>query len=252
MIAAATGFFFHDMNPYSQTSHQLSGMSQEQPEITLRWTLPVKQSRAGKTRDRLLAAGFKLLRRKHFEELSVADIARSAGCAVGSFYLRFADKDQYFLAIAETRRVQSRAQLDVCYEGATLETIVARAVGRDLAFVLEHPNMWRAALRKGTTDPDFWQEFRELGRQVDRFLECYARLLGRPLGNDEIEHVRFGFQVLRGTLNNTLMNQPGTVETRRPRVPAPDRARLPAGDGHRVGGCTAGERAARKRAKSRS
>ena len=192
-------------------------MSQEHPATPLRWTLPVKQSRAGKTRDRLLAAGFKLLRRKHFEELSVADIARAAGCAVGSFYLRFADKDQYFLAIAETRRVQSRAQLETVYEAATLDNIVSRAVGRDLAFVLEHPNLWRAALRKGTTDPDFWQEFRELGRQsVDRFLECYARLLGRPLNNDEIEHVRFGFQVLRGTLNNTLMNQPGPLQLEDP------------------------------------
>jgi len=192
-------------------------MSQEHSATTLRWTLPVKQSRAGKTRDRLLAAGFRLLRRKHFEELSVADIARAAGCAVGSFYLRFADKDQYFLAIAETRRVQSRAQLEAWYEGATLSDIVSRAVRRDLEFVLEHPNMWRAALRKGTTDPDFWQEFRELGRQsVDRFLECYARLLGRPLDNQEVEHVRFGFQVLRGTLNNTLMNQPGPLQLEDP------------------------------------
>jgi len=31
-------------------------MSQEHPGTPLRWTLPVKQSRAGKTRDRLLAA----------------------------------------------------------------------------------------------------------------------------------------------------------------------------------------------------
>jgi AcrR family transcriptional regulator len=206
------------MNQYSQKPPPvIRGMSQEQPETTLRWTLPVKQTRAGRTRDRLLAAGFKLLRRKHFEELSVADIARAAGCAVGSFYLRFADKDQYFLAIAETRRVQSRAQLETCYEGATLENIVTRAVGRDLEFVLEHPNLWRAALRKGTTDPGFWQEFRELGRlSVDRFVECYARLLGRPLGNDEVEHVRFGFQVLRGTLNNTLMNQPGPLKLEDP------------------------------------
>jgi AcrR family transcriptional regulator len=185
----------------------------QQPENTLRWTLPVKQRRAEKTRDRLLAAGFRLLRRKHFEELSVADIARAAGCAVGSFYLRFADKDQYFLAIAESRRVQSRAQLETWYDGATLDTIVSRAVARDLEFVLEHPNMWRAALRKGTTDPDFWQEFRELGKlSVDRFLECYGRLLGRKPGAEEVEQVRFAFQVLRGTLNNTLINQPGPLQ----------------------------------------
>src|SRR5215831_1131604 len=192
-------------------------MNQEQPENTLRWTLPVKQRRAEKTRDRLLAAGFRLLRRKHFEELSVADIARAAGCAVGSFYLRFADKDQYFLAIAESRRLQSHAQLETWYDGATLDDLVARAVNRDLEFVLAHPNMWRAALRKGTTDPDFWQEFRELGRlSVQRFLECYAELVGRKPGNDEVERIRFAFQVLRGTLNNTLINQPGPLQLEDP------------------------------------
>lgn len=182
-----------------------------------RWSLPVKQGRAQKTRDRLLAAGFKLLRRKHFDELAVADIARAAGCAVGSFYLRFADKDQYFLAIAEVRRGQSRAQLDSCYLGATLDSIVERAVGRDLEFVLEHPNLWRAALRKGTIDPDFWREFRELGREsVQRFLDGYSGLLGRPLTADEVERIRFAFQMMRGTLNNTLMNQPGPLQLEDP------------------------------------
>src|SRR5262245_28494982 len=123
-------------------------MSQETPDSPPRFSLPVKQTRARETRDRLLAAGFKLLRRKHFDELSVADIARGAGCAVGSFYLRFVDKDQYFLAIAEMRREQSRALLATWYDGVTRQSLVPRAVARELEFVLEHPNFWRAALRK--------------------------------------------------------------------------------------------------------
>ena len=185
-------------------------MSQERPDPKPRFSLPVKQDRARETRDRLLAAGFKLLRRKHFDELSVADIARGAGCAVGSFYLRFVDKDQYFLAIAEVRREQSRGLLATWYEGVTRPSLVERAVTRELEFVLEHPNFWRAALRKGATDPTFWQEFRDLGRQsVERFLEVHAQLLGRALSEEEVAHIRFAFQLVRGTLNNTLMNQPG-------------------------------------------
>lgn len=188
-------------------------MSQESPEKPSRWSLPAKQDRARETRDRLLAAGFKLLKRKHFDELSVADIARAAGCAVGSFYLRFADKDQYFQAIAEMRRTQSSGQLEGWYEGATRSSIVTRAMERELGFVLEHPNLWRAALKRGTTDPEFWQEFRELGKlSVTRFLEGYARVLGRTLTEDEIEHIRFAFQMIRGTLNNTLINQPGPLK----------------------------------------
>ena len=185
-------------------------MSQEKPDSAPRFSLPVKQTRARETRDRLLAAGFKLLRRKHFDELSVADIARGAGCAVGSFYLRFIDKDQYFLAIAEMRREQSRGLLATWYDGVTRQSLVPRAVARELEFVLEHPNFWRAALRKGAIDPAFWQEFRDLGRQsVEKFLECHAALRGRESSEAEIEHIRFAFQLVRGTLNNTLMNQPG-------------------------------------------
>jgi AcrR family transcriptional regulator len=187
-------------------------MTPELPDQPPRWSLPVKQNRAQKTRDGLLAAGFRLLRKKNFDELSVADIAKSAGCAVGSFYLRFADKDQYFLAIAETRRVQSRARLENWYEGVTLGSIVTRAIERELDFVLEHPNLWRAALKRGTTDPKFWEEFRELGRMsVARFIEIYSALVGRKVSAEEVENIRFAFQVVRGTVNNTLINQPGPL-----------------------------------------
>lgn len=187
-------------------------MNHEPPDSAPRFSLPVKQSRSQKTRDRLLAAGFKLLRRKDFDQLSVADIARAADCAVGSFYQRFFDKDQYFNALAEMRRMQSRSQLDSWYADVTLNSIVTRAIERDLKFVLDHPDFWRAALKRGTTDPTFWEEFRKLGRlSVDRFLETYAGLLARKLREEEIAQVRFAFQMVRGTLNNTLINQPGPL-----------------------------------------
>jgi len=187
-------------------------MAHESAGHAPRFSLPVKQSRSQKTRDRLLAAGFRLLRRKDFDQLSVAEIARAAGCAVGSFYQRFFDKDQYFYALAEMRRAQSATQLDSWYEGATLETIVARAVERELGFVLETPDFWRAALKRGTTDQAFWEGFRSLGRvSVDRFLEVYASLRKRKLTEEETVRIRFAFQMVRGTLNNTLMNQPGPM-----------------------------------------
>jgi AcrR family transcriptional regulator len=187
-------------------------MAHEQPGSAPRFSLPVKQSRSQKTRDRLLAAGFKLLRRKDFDQLSVADIARAANCAVGSFYQRFFDKDQYFFALAELRREQSRAQLEQWYDGVKLGNIVERAIEREFGFVLEHPDFWRAALRRGTTDSAFWNEFRALGRKsVDRFIEAYEGLLGRALKADDQERIRFAFQMVRGTMNNTLINQPGPL-----------------------------------------
>jgi AcrR family transcriptional regulator len=192
-------------------------MSQEHPERPVRGSHPVKQSRARQTRDKLLAAGFRLLRRKQFDELSVADIARAAGCSVGSFYVRFVDKDQYFLAIAESFRAQRRSDLEGLYEDTARDALVERALARELAVVVDHANLWRAALRRSVVDPGFWEDFREMGRQsVRRFLERYSQLLGRELSEIETDQIRFAFQVVRGTLNNTLLNQPGPLQLEDP------------------------------------
>src|SRR5579864_3374004 len=61
--------------------------------------LPAKQARSRVTRDRLLAAGRQLLDRGAFEATSIADIASAAGCSVGAFYHRFADKEAFFAAL---------------------------------------------------------------------------------------------------------------------------------------------------------
>src|SRR3954469_7840453 len=54
------------------------------------------------TRDRLLAAGRHLLERGAFEATSIADIAAEAGCSVGAFYQRFADKEAFFAVVMQS------------------------------------------------------------------------------------------------------------------------------------------------------
>jgi len=63
---------------------------------------PAKQARSRLTRDRLLAAGRKLLNQGAFEATSIGDIADVADCSVGAFYQRFADKEAFFAAVVET------------------------------------------------------------------------------------------------------------------------------------------------------
>lgn len=177
-----------------------------------RWSLPVKQARSRETRERLIAAGFRLLRRKTFDELTVAEIARAARCSVGAFYVRFADKDHYFLALIDRFRAQRQAALEELYARTTPETVVSDAVRRECAIVGEHLNLWRAALKRGMTDPGFWEIFRTTGRRAtDRFLEYRAACLGRALTPREVADIRFAFQVVRGTLNNTIVNAPGPL-----------------------------------------
>ncbi|MFO7275581.1 MAG: TetR/AcrR family transcriptional regulator [Pseudomonadota bacterium] len=197
-----------------------------------RWSLPAKQARSRETRERLIAAGFRLLRRKTFDELSVAEIARAAGCSVGAFYVRFADKDHFFLALIDRFRARRQAALEEMYARTTPETVVHDAVRREYAIVGEHLNLWRAALKRGMKDPGFWEIFRATGRRAtDRFLEYRAACLGRALTEREIADIRFAFQVVRGTINNTIVNAPGPLSADDPEfLPQLERAfRLVAG-----------------------
>ncbi len=71
--------------------------------------LPVRQERGGRTRDRLLKAGQRLIAKRDFDSMSVADIATAASCSVGAFYQRFRDKDGFFGALVAQYVSEARA-----------------------------------------------------------------------------------------------------------------------------------------------
>ncbi len=62
---------------------------------------PALQSRSRATRDKLLKALECLLRERSFAEVTVADIAREAGLAVGTVYRRFENKDAFIPVLFE-------------------------------------------------------------------------------------------------------------------------------------------------------
>src|SRR5216684_6970119 len=64
----------------------------------------VRQAKQGRSRakhDSLLAAGLRLLETESFHGMTVGRIASEAGCSVGTFYARFADKDAFLTAVQE-------------------------------------------------------------------------------------------------------------------------------------------------------
>lgn len=71
-----------------------------------------KQARAVRTRESLLSTLERLLRTQEFELISVQDIAREAGVAVGSVYSHFKDKTAFLAALLEFWRDQVVAQLE--------------------------------------------------------------------------------------------------------------------------------------------
>lgn len=183
------------------------------PTGNLRRPLPTKQDRSRKTRDALIAATWRLLQEQAWQALSINDIVKLAGSSVGAFYSRFTDKEALLEALAaewlEDRWVQRARGF------ASLEPdadFAAYAILSSYHHLLRFQNFWRAVLVKGANDPVFWEPFRASGRQTMQLtIDCRRQRLGRDLTEEEIQHIRFAFQMANGVINNGIVNRPGPL-----------------------------------------
>ena len=181
---------------------------------------PVKQLRARRSRDRMLDAGQRLVAERPFDALSVADIARAAGCSVGAFYLRFRDKDAFFRALIAQYLAVGRAETEELFASHEDDRLISALIVNTTSRFQRFAGLIRSAIRKRMEDPSVWEPIRRSGHfNADRFVAWLAQHRRRKLRVDEEMPVRFAFQVLYGTLNNALVNQPGPLDISDPAFP---------------------------------
>lgn len=172
----------------------------------------IKQRRSLKTYEALVSTGFRLLEDKDLEDISIAELTKEAGYSVGAFYARFESKDEFFEAMVELH-VQNRqsTQSNLFDEMACTE--LPQAIVQDaVTYYWGRRRFWRASLTRSGRDPDFWQPIRKLGLQFGQGLvETLSKKLNRSLTEAEETNVYFAFQITFGTINNTIMNQPGPI-----------------------------------------
>jgi AcrR family transcriptional regulator len=181
---------------------------------------PVKQLRARRSRDRLLHAGQKLVAERPFDALSVADIVRAAGCSVGAFYLRFRDKDTFFQALIAQYLAEVRAETLELFATHDDDRLISALIAGTISRFQRYAGLIRSAIRKRMEDPTVWEPIRRSGHfNADCFLQWLAARRGRKLAVGEEMPVRFAFQVLYGTLNNALVNEPGPLDIADPAFP---------------------------------
>jgi AcrR family transcriptional regulator len=174
--------------------------------------LAIKQERGHITYDALLEAGFKLLKERDIEDISISDLARVAGYSVGAFYARFRSKDEFFDALIERhleRRTDTQKSL---VETLPREALVPALISNIVDYYWDNHVFWRAVIRRTLRDSELWQPFREhFNENVDRFTACVEHHIARPLDEKEIRSITFAFQTVMGTINIAIINQPGPV-----------------------------------------
>jgi len=187
---------------------------------------PAMQERSRKRHQDLIDAGKELLRTKDFDDIPVSAIASTAGCAVGSFYNRFEDKDAFFTAlqvhVLRDIKDSSEHWFDAQdWENQPVPELVNNLVTWMVPVFIEHRGLIRAAHRhtgKGSGD---WLPIRSLGQgwtfKTRDLLAARLTHLPEPTARHD---VMIAMQFLYGALINCVINDLGVLKLADPMLPA--------------------------------
>ncbi|WP_170235493.1 TetR/AcrR family transcriptional regulator [Verticiella sediminum] len=165
------------------------------------------QKRSQATLARILRAAHRLIAASELDAVSVADIVAAAKCSVGAFYTRFENKEALFLAVVDDMLARGRRRLDTAYARAADEDVIDTAVHEALEGCRVNAGILRSAIKLGLSEPRVWAPIRDYGQENAGRL--YARL--RQFSSVDETRLRFAFQVLHGSVLNTLLHDPGPL-----------------------------------------
>ncbi len=180
----------------------------------LKWVQPARQARSQRTLERLLDAAEAEIREKGYADASVAEIARRAGCSVGTVYRRFRDKTALLHALDERWGETFRTTLDDAvaserWDDAPILEILTGYIEFTLSQGREQAALQRAAVIMASRDASFAERHFELAAELHARLR--ALLLAR---RDEIGHaepavaIEFVLEQLRSMLMARIEMRP--------------------------------------------
>lgn len=171
-----------------------------------------RQKRGQLTYDTLIGTAFELLDEHEFEDVTIAGLTKRAGYSVGAFYAQFKSKDELLDAMVE-RHLEERHRTRVRLIGNLEDKRhVTELVADIVRYYWKRRRFWRAALARSMRDPQFWEPIRKHGIEfASLFISRLSLQTNRPLTADEETNIRFAFQIIFGTINNTIINRPGPI-----------------------------------------
>jgi AcrR family transcriptional regulator len=175
--------------------------------------LAAKQARSRVTRDRLLAAGRRLLDRDAFDATSIADIAVEAGCSIGAFYQRFVDKEAFFGVLIESVLTDMVADArrwtaDDRFSRASIEATIEDFVTYWIQVCRHHQGLLRTLMKKTLHVEDAWTPVSQMGRAaLDPFIALLAAKCGKSDSRSFQYRALVGFQIVSGVAINAALHR---------------------------------------------
>lgn len=187
------------------------------------WARPAYQTRSRAQRDRLLKAGERVFAQSGFWQAHVADIARGAGCSVGSFYRRFKDKEAFFFGLQAHMAARAEANIARFFEDAAgreesfadLLLRLARSTARTMRGI---EGYYRALFELSLRGQDVWPPMRRLevfeAEALVRLLE--ARGVARE--PEAVQRAHLAIRLMHGHILSLILHGSGPFELEDPRL----------------------------------
>ena len=188
------------------------------------WALPAYQARSREQRDRLLKAGERAFAEHGFWQAPVADIARRAGCSVGSFYRRFQDKEALFFALQAHMAQRSAENITTFFADPACDTdplhvVFARLAANSARSMGRIEGYFRALFELSLRGQDVWPSMRQLEIfEADKINELLIRR-GAALEPGFDERAQLAVRMMHGQIITQLLHGPGPFEIDDPRLP---------------------------------
>jgi AcrR family transcriptional regulator len=164
----------------------------------------------------IIDAGIRLLARKDYEAISMARIAREAGCSVGALYARFPEKNSYLyhLIASAYRTMAHRAETELEAQPSghmPLPSLVRHVVGHIVGTMTDAraAGVIRATIKLSTVKPITIELFEDYRKEVTR--SAVAVLSPRIRGNST-GAIRLGMQIVLATVTDAILQpHPGPM-----------------------------------------
>jgi AcrR family transcriptional regulator len=186
-----------------------SNMGKKTTEAVVK-AFPAKQQRSEQTHEKLLQSGLDLLRGGVFDDISIAQISARAGCSVGSFYLRFRNKEAFFKflieSISDTLEADLHANLTPeSVKELTLAQTVRHCVDHYVETNRQYESIIRAAVQYSINDSDDWQPVRDNGLKLhDHYIDLILGKSRKANPEEARQQLRVGLQIISGHLVNSI------------------------------------------------
>jgi AcrR family transcriptional regulator len=153
------------------------------------------------------------LERGAFETTSIADVAAEAGCSVGAFYQRFADKEAFFAVViqsvlAEIVADAKRTTTEPAFAEGAIEDVLKNCVVHWVETFRRYRGLIRTMMKKALHTEDTWTPLRETGvAAVESFIVLLA-VKSRQVGIASFRYRALaGFQIVTGVLVNASLHR---------------------------------------------